>query len=523
MSDSEPDAKRRLPIALILTVLVVAAYTAVFVRLVWLRHENFGSFDYDLGMYDQGIWQLAHGRGFMTIRGMHLFAHHANVGYLLFVPAYWVGIGGPHLLNIANTLAVVSVSVPLFGLARRHLRNDWVGLGFVIAYLLHFAPQWKIQETFHPESFAAPMLVGAFYYASIGRWRRFALCVAAALIWKEDVALAVAVLGLAVGVLFRRPKVAVVTVAASVLWFVVATEVFMPAFSQTDAVYDGLFGPLGSSATDVVKTSVRHPSRMFTTLDCHGAIDGQPKVSDGPIEGVWCPDEGTVESLDNTPIGMLDLAAPYGVVPGIANPFLTAIGTPQHVVNSATTVNFTWDLRWHYAMFPFIGVLLSAVWTVVTLLRMPRRWVRMGGWLMLATMLVGVVASHDRGVGPWSEAYDMGYWPLERTRFDDALRRVLDGIGDDEVVSTAYFVVPHVTHREHIYTFPNPWRASNYGIGGVPKPPDPSTVDVVILNRRALNESEGALFDQIAASGEWVREVQTFGDGDLTVLRRRGR
>lgn len=117
----------------------------------------------------------------------------------------------------------------------------------------------------------------------------------------------------------------------------------------------------------------------------------------------------------------------------------------------------------------------------------------------------------------------MGYWPLERTRFDVALRRVLDGIGDDKVVSTAYFVVPHVTHREHIYTFPNPWRASNYGIGGVPKPPDPSTVDVVILNRRALNESEGALFDQIAASGEWVREVQTFGDGDLTVLRRRGR
>ncbi len=68
---AHPNIRDRLPRYLAIAMCVV--YFAVFERLVWLRHDHFGTFDYDLGMYDQGIWQLAHGRGFMTVRGMHIF------------------------------------------------------------------------------------------------------------------------------------------------------------------------------------------------------------------------------------------------------------------------------------------------------------------------------------------------------------------------------------------------------------------------------------------------------------------
>jgi hypothetical protein len=57
-------------------------YAATFGQLVWLRHSHYGTFDYDLGMYDQAVWLLSRGRGFMTVRGMQVFGHHANVGYL---------------------------------------------------------------------------------------------------------------------------------------------------------------------------------------------------------------------------------------------------------------------------------------------------------------------------------------------------------------------------------------------------------------------------------------------------------
>ena len=50
--------------------LAMAVFTIVFGRLVVLRHQRFGTFDFDLGIYDQAVWLLAHGHGFDTVRGL---------------------------------------------------------------------------------------------------------------------------------------------------------------------------------------------------------------------------------------------------------------------------------------------------------------------------------------------------------------------------------------------------------------------------------------------------------------------
>lgn len=476
-------------------------YFGVFTSLVWDRHEFFGSFDYDLGMYDQGIWQLSHGRGFMTVRGMHVFGHHANIGYLLLVPFYWVGLGGPHFLNILNTLGVVAVAWPLSALVRRHLRSDWAAFWVVVAYLFHFAPQWKIQETFHAESLAAPFLVGALYFASVSRWRWYWWCIAGAIIWKEDVAIAVAVLGLAVAVLVpdgRRRGL--ITAAVGAVWFVVATKLFIPFFSEEGAVFDGLFGPLGSSATEVVATSLRHPSRLFETIQCHGWIDGQLSSLSEPVEGVQCP---TPQEIPETspPQGLGALAGAYGWVPVLWSPMVLLIGMPQHVVNYATTASFTWDLRWHYAFIPYLAVLMAAVWTVI------RRRRAVSAWFLVVVMLVGVFNTREEGVGPWTENADIGFW-TERRAWDGAMREALEFVRPDDAVSAAYYVVPHLSHREHVYTFPNPWRGSNYGLGGSPAPPSPELIDVLVMMPNRLNDAEGALWDEVVGSGAFELEYR---------------
>ena len=66
--------------------LLTAVVAATFLVLVYWRHSRFGTFDFDLGIYDQQVWQLSRGRGFMTVRGLHAFGLHANLGNLLFVP-----------------------------------------------------------------------------------------------------------------------------------------------------------------------------------------------------------------------------------------------------------------------------------------------------------------------------------------------------------------------------------------------------------------------------------------------------
>ncbi len=517
--ESHPSVRRTLPRWLTLAMCV--AYFAIFERLSWIRHEHFGSFDYDLGMYDQGIWQLSQGRGFMTVRGMHVFGHHANIGYLLLVPFYWIGIGGPHFLNFINTLGVVAVAWPIYGLAARHLKSQWAGLWLAFAYLFHFSPQWKIQETFHPESLAAPLLVGALYFASVGRWRAYALCIFGALMWKEDVALATAVIGLAVAVMFRQVRIGALTVVGSAAWFLIATRVIIDHFSPSGAVFDSLFGPLGASANDLVHTSLVHPSRLTTTIRCHGFFDGKLESLTGYVEGVVCPDPAAVAdqaaAVDPAPQGLGQLMSPYGYT-GFANPQLLALGVPQHVVNYATTANFTWDLRWHYAFTPYLGALMGSVWTAI------RRRRTIVAWALILVMVVGVVATRERGVGPWTANHSGGWWPLTDSVVNEDLRAAIADIPDGARVTASYYLVPHLSHREFIYTFPNPWRSSNYGPGGTLLAlPDQNTIDDVVVDRARLDDTDGALFDAILDSGQFevaFRKTRVESNSDVIHLRR---
>lgn len=511
------DTLLRVTTPVVLTVIVALLYGFYMGNAVWLRHEHFATFDYDLGMYDQGIWQLAHGRGFMTVRGMHVFGHHANLGYLLLVPFYWIGIGGPQFLNIVNLAGVLAVSVPIFALARRHLQSGWIGLGLVVAYLFHFSPQWKIQETFHAESIAAPAVVGAFYFASIGKAKHYWACIAFALIWKEDVALATAMCGLAVALCFGHWRRGLTTFAVSMVWFGLAVKWFLPHFSNHGAVFDNLFGALGANSTELVTNALRHPPRLWRTLTCHGFIDGKLSAENPPLPGVNCPTTVLPQDPNAGPLGLVSLAKPYGYVTTAMSPAPVLLGTPQHVVNSATLANFTWDLRWHYGFFPYLGVLLASVRAVITRTRI------LTAVALTMVMVVGVYIDREEGVGPWTENYSVGNFALDRLAIHDAYADALQLVGPDDVVSANYQFVPHLSHRQEIYTFPNPWISSNYGVGGMPAPPDPKRVDWLIVIPADLNQPASALLDSILKSGEFeIRRTSRAPGGSLLVLERVG-
>ena len=92
---------------------------------------------------------------------------------------------------------------------------------------------------------------------------------------------------------------------------------------------------------------------------------------------------------------------------------------------------------------------------------------------------------------------------------------VLTPGGDDSVAAT-YNFVPHLTHRRNIYTFPNPWQPSNWGVRGEGQH-DPDTVDWLIIDRTTLGADLSVLLDGILATGDW--EIQSTSD-DVLIARR---
>jgi uncharacterized membrane protein len=468
-----------LPQALLIALMVLYFFT--FERLVWARHVHFNTYDYDLGLNSQASWLLANGRGFMTTRGMQVFGHHFSPGYLLFAPAYWLGAGA-QFLGVVNTAAITLGAVPLYALGRHHLKSDWFGLGIATAYLFHFLPQWLIWESFHPENIAMPALFAAFYFATTRRWRWYWVAVVFALLWKEDVALVVVMLGIFVFFFFKNRRVGALTFAAGATWFLIATKLIQPYFSPAGAVYDSLFGPLGSSGTDVVLNSVRHPAVVARTLGNNGA-------------------EG----------GAYALIRAYGFVP-LGGAVVFMLGIPQTVIDFLSVEAFTRDPRTHYFTLPFVAITLAATWVLGNRRRASIAWV------LLFVMLIGVAATKNEGVGPWTFNSTKGFWPQHDTPVQDDLREALRLIPAEAGVSANDFLVPHLSERPQIYTFPNPWKSSYYGPGGKDLRGDESAVDYLIVKTDVFNEQDTALFSQIRDSGEF--EV-IYDKDPVYVLRRR--
>ena len=107
-----------------------------------------------------------------------------------------------------------------------------------VAYLLHPAVQGLTWWMYHPDSLAITPLVFAWWLARTARWRWFAVACAVALSCKEDMALAVLVMGLVIvarGRLFPLSRVGraqrragLSAAAAAAAWFLFTSKVVIP-------------------------------------------------------------------------------------------------------------------------------------------------------------------------------------------------------------------------------------------------------------------------------------------------------
>ncbi len=472
-----------------LAVVIAAAvlWAVVFGRLVLLRHARFRTIDFDLAIHDQSIWLLSRFADFSTVRGLPVFGHHASFGYFALVPFYWLG-AGPNFLNLVQVGALAASAIPIYLLARHRLRSPVAPCLLALAWLAQPPLQWFAWETFHPEVLAIPLLLWAYLCADRDRTGWYWVLVVAALAQKEDVALAVVMIGLLL-VIRRRRRLGLATMAVAAGWFAVTALWLVPALAGGKTVYGPLYGDLGDSPGEVARTALTDPTRVVDRLADNDAL--------GYAQGLLVP------------VAYTPLAAPEAL----------AVGLPQALTNLLTVANFTWDLKYHYQALPMVGIGLGMIEGVARLARLPRRRRRaaVGTALAAVVLMCGLWATRSSGPSPWGEAYTKGYWPLARppdqTVRDEALRL----IGPDDGVSVDYWMTPHVAHRRIAYTFPNPWLGKNYGTSPDAHG-DPAQVRWLVLDLALVTSpAERQVYDRLIASGEFTVRLQ---QGSVVVAER---
>jgi uncharacterized membrane protein len=479
-------AATRLPgatLGLIALGLVVAVFVGVFVAQTWSLHRHFGTYGFDVGIYDQGTWLLSRLRApFVTVRGLNLFGQHASYILILVAPLYrlWAD---PRLLLLLQAIALAVPAWVVYRLGTRHLGNPAAGLAVAVAYLAFPAVQWALTWQFHPEALAAAFLALAALAADDRRHRLMAVWLGLALLCREDVGLVVAGFG-GLLMLTGQRSVGRRVLIAGLIWWVLATFLFIPwANGRQTNLFEVNYGVTGVGPIAVLKALPSMTGRALATALSNQGL-GYLLLLLVPLLG-------------------LPLLAPKALLPVAPALFLNMAAIPpeQH------------QIRYQYVATsaPFLAIAAVAGLRVVA----GRRRVLLAP-LLVALLVAALVMDQRFGPAPWSHDKIVA----AASPADQARRKALAMIPADAPVSAQFNLVPQLSHRVKIFEFPNPFRAANWGLDGdVHTASDQDGVRYVVVDRSLLDQDQQTLLRDLQASPDWATRLDS---DNVVLLERRG-
>ncbi|MCD6291259.1 MAG: DUF2079 domain-containing protein [Anaerolineae bacterium] len=222
--------------ARITVALAVIAFIAWFGALAIARHNTWQTAGYDLGNADQALWNTAHGRPLRftnwvgkdnwfkepTRLGMH-----AEPIYFLMVPLYWIWDDVRALL-LFQVVIVALGAIPAYHLARRILHSETAAVILAVAYLAHPGSHSLVTSDFHAIALASFFLLAAFDFLEQKRDVPFAIFAILAMMTKENVALAVAGMGLWTWVVQKRRRAGIILILVGLSRFLFTVFLLIP-------------------------------------------------------------------------------------------------------------------------------------------------------------------------------------------------------------------------------------------------------------------------------------------------------
>lgn len=241
-------------------------YILTYSVLLLLRYEAFRLHSSDLVVHNQVIWKYSRFKSpiatFLQFRPTrHMFQDHINPILCLFAPFYWVKEDLRVLLVVKTLLFSLGV-LPLYLLAKEHIKSEFLSLSLSFSYLLHPALGNINLYGFYPVSFSIPFLLFALYFAQKRRWFPFFVLFFLSLSCKENISWVGILLGVWL-LLKKEKKIGSIVLLSSSLWLGLTHFFLLPHFGGRVGGYVERFGPpLGKTLTEIVKTVFTHP--LFT-------------------------------------------------------------------------------------------------------------------------------------------------------------------------------------------------------------------------------------------------------------------
>src|SRR5437660_2654994 len=231
------DIRRQRQLAWWLLIMVMLVYALEMSHRAVLRYDTVKATAFDLGNMDQVIWNTIHGRWFQFTNQAtdyygpptRLAVHFEPI--ILPLSLLYLFYADPRILLVFQTLVLVSGALPVFLLTRKYL-PEWPILAalMVVAYLLSPALLGLNIFDFHPVSLATPLLLYAILALTHRHYVWFLIACVLACMCKEDIPLAVALLGILLIWKYKLPRLGTALIIGGLLWSFLAFKFIIPHF-----------------------------------------------------------------------------------------------------------------------------------------------------------------------------------------------------------------------------------------------------------------------------------------------------
>lgn len=458
-------------------------FTAVFTAVSFRIHAVFGTSAYDLGLFDQAFWRYSQLLpNFNTIRGMNILGDHFSLIALIFAPLYKIWP------NIFWAFALQSLSVAIGGLVlfriARHLLPDkpWLCLAFSLAYYLHPAVHNTLLWQYHEIVLASGLYMALIWSYLKDRPYLFIVMLLLLLSCREDMPFTLVAFGI-IALIEKRWRYCLWAVCISIIWWLVVTRIAMPYFNGV-----GYFRA-SSGGLAIILNNIFNPSFYLTKATDPQALDYLWKLF--------------------LPAGLLGLFAPRYLLPAL----------PTLVAN-VLIGNYNTILNYHYS----VSIMPFFFWAALV---GSRRIATLGETYLpafrhilaflaaLAFVVSFILGARYSVINPGAIPGNYREWR------DNADKRgyvaALDAKFGEKGVAASDFLLPHLSHRERIYLFPNPWKVHYWGIAGE-NLHHPNSVHYIVLDRNVIRDNQ-TLYDYLVDSGIFSRVSDELGFVTLERLR----
>lgn len=380
----------------------IIVLTILYSTLSILRHNHFQSGGFDLGLYDQSVWQYSQLLSpYNTIKERFILGDHLALTLPLISPLFklWDDV---RILLIFQAFWVSFSTFAVYKIARLRKLSPLISFNISFVYSLFYGIQFLIFFDFHPVALGVGLLIWLAYFLEAKKKKLFWITLVLLLLTQENMGIALASLGFVYLFVKKHRKTALLFIVGGIFVSFAAVKIV------------ALFSPVGYQYSPQIIFEPIHLAKEF--------FNSEEK------QQVWLYSLSWFSFLP-----LFSPGAILGVFLDLAQYFITG---PEFMR--------MWSPFMHHRAI--LGPIL-ALGTLNGMLFLQRR--RVNIVLLSFVLVVASLGLQYYLHFPLNKLTKPIYWQEEAWMEDN--RRLIKEVPKEASVVSAQNLVPHLSHRKEIY------------------------------------------------------------------------